>query len=137
MSDIYNNDTYILFLTGIFVFLSIILLNTGKSTCISKYIAYGIFFLPGTSVLVSLMGIGIFLPEEISYISLIFGIFYIPYLVALAVPLIIINKLGMELFITNNFAEYSKVLEFVSCVMIWTILLSIFGYIICKKSRIK
>ncbi len=137
MSDIYNNDTYIFFLTGIFVFLSIILLNTGKSTCISKYIAYGIFFLPGTYLLVSLIAIGTFLPEEISYISLMFSIFYILYLVAFAVPLIIMDKLGMELFITNNFAEYSEVLEFVSCVMIWTILLSIFGYIICKKSRIK
>ena len=133
MNDTYNNDIHILFLSGIFVFLSIILLNTGKNTCMSKYVAYGIFFLPGTYLLVSLMGIGAFLPKEISYIFLIFGIFYIPYLVALVVPSIIVSELGMKLFITNNFAEYSKVVEFASYVMIWIMLLSIFGYIMCIK----
>ena len=99
----------------------------------SKYVAYGIFFLPGTYLLVSLMGIGAFFPKEISYIFLIFGIFYIPYLVALVIPSIIVNELGMKLFITNNFAEYSKVVEFASYVMIWIIILSIFGYIMCIK----
>jgi len=133
MNATYDNDINILILSGIFVFISILLLNTGKSTCISKYIAYGIFLLPGTYLLVSLMGIGSFFPKGLGYIFLIFGIFYLPYLVALVLPSVIVNELGIKLFIANNFTEYSKPIEFTVYIIIWIILFSVMGYLLCAK----
>jgi len=129
----YNNDMDILVLNAFLIFITSILWYFGKRTCLLKYIIYGIVFLPLTYFLVSLMGLALFFPKEISYLFLIFGIFYIPYLVALVPPSIMIEKLDITLFIVTNFSGYSKLIEFFSYIVFWVILFSILGYILCKN----
>lgn len=136
--NIESNDTNIFLLNSILLILGILLwyykYNYTKY-CLLQYIVYGMILLPGLYLIASLVGISAYVPKEIGYIFFIFGLFYLPYMVALAIPAIIIESIGIKFLIENNFLEHHKLIVFASYIIFWIILVTFIGYIICKRNK--
>ena len=136
---LYKNDINILILNSFMLVLGVIIIYYSRDRlpkyCILQYMGYGIILLPVLYLLIVIMGFSTYVPKEIGYIFLAFGLFYIPYVAIGIIPDILFDFIGLKSFIEDYFNKNYKLIEFGLYIFFWAILFMIAGYLICNARK--